>query len=98
MEVRLTMSMLDEVVRRVRKQIRAADRSIKIDESSTLDDLGLSSLQVADVVFSLEEDFELEFDSERAARIKTLGDLVALVDESLGDRAPEALAKLQTAV
>jgi acyl carrier protein len=79
------MSSFDEVVGRVRKQSRV-DRSVKIDETSTLDELGLSSLQVADIMFSLVEDLDIEIDEERAAQVKTLGELVALVDEALGQK------------
>ena len=81
------MSMLDEVVRRVRKEMRV-DKTTRVDENSTLDQLGLSSLQVADLVFTLEDDFELELDEERAAQVKTLGELVALVEESRERKAP----------
>lgn len=84
------MNIFDEVVRRVRKELRGGDASqVKIDASSTLEDLGLSSLQVAEIVFGLEEDLNLELDEERAANIKTLGELVQLANESLGHELPE---------
>jgi acyl carrier protein len=87
------MTVLDEVVRRVRKESRV-DAS-KIDEASTLDELGLSSLQVADIIFSLVDDFNVEIDEERAAQVNTLGELVAILDRALGHRAAATLADAQ---
>jgi len=80
------MNFFDEVVRRIRKEMRVdgSAEQVRIDESTTLEDLGLSSLQIADIVFGLEEDFNFEFDEERAASAKTLGELVALANEMLG--------------
>ena len=76
------MSTFDEVVARVRKQSRVG-RSVKIDKTTTLEELGLSSLQVADLIFSLVEDLDIKIDEERAAQLRTLGEFVALLDEAL---------------
>ena len=86
-------TIFDELARRVRKEMRV-DQSVRVTEASTLEDLGLASLQVADIIFSIEEDFGIQFDEQRAAEIKTFGQLVALVEESLGDRAPSVLQKV----
>jgi acyl carrier protein len=89
------MSTFDEVVARVRKQSRVG-RSVKIDETTTLEELGLSSLQVADLIFSLVEDLDIKIDEERAAQLRTLGEFVALLDEALArkekDRAGKEMA------
>jgi len=76
------MSTFDEVVARVRKQSRVGS-SVKIGETTTLDELGLSSLQIADLIFSLSEDLEIEIDEERASQLRTLGEFAALLDEAL---------------
>ena len=73
---------IEEVVRLVRREMRGAvNDGVKIDENSRLDDLGLSSLQVAEIVFTLEERYKVEFDPARAADARTLGDLIALGNE-----------------
>jgi acyl carrier protein len=75
---------IDEVIALIQRQMRGglpAGRSI--DESTKLQDLGLSSLQIAEVVFTLEERHEVEFDPARAADAVTLGDLLALGNEAL---------------
>ena len=78
------MITIDEVVQLIRREMRghlAADRLI--DENTELADLGMSSLQVAEVVFTLEEQHETEFDPARAADAVTLGDLVRLGNDAL---------------
>ncbi len=78
------MITVDEVAALVRREMRGKlpDGTI-IDENTSMDDLGLSSLQVAEIVFTLEEEHEVEFDPARAADAKTLGDLVALGNEAV---------------
>jgi acyl carrier protein len=48
-----------------------------------LDDLGLSSLQISDIVFSLEERLGTEFDAANAAEVKTIGQLVQLANQTV---------------
>jgi acyl carrier protein len=75
------MITVEEVVRRVRRELRgrtAGDRVLR--EDTALQDLGLSSLQVAEIVFGLEEDYGVKIDEARAADARTLGDLFALVN------------------
>jgi acyl carrier protein len=48
-----------------------------------LEDLALSSLQLADVVFMLEEDNAIELDVARVADAVTLGDLTAVANDAL---------------
>ena len=77
------MITVDEVAALIRREMRGKlPEGTIIDESTSMDDLGLSSLQVAEIVFTLEEDHEIEFDPARAADAKTLGDLVALGNEA----------------
>lgn len=64
----------------IRKKLgrRAAD--ITLDENMAFDSVGLSSLQIADIVYTIEDDAEIELDPSRAADVKTIGDLVRLVE------------------
>lgn len=67
----------------VRRELRGKSAGVTLDESTRLEDLGLSSLQVAEIVFSLEEEYDIEFDAAKAADAWTLGALVALANEAL---------------
>ncbi|MGW5556939.1 acyl carrier protein [Micromonospora sp. NPDC003944] len=53
-----------------------------LDANSSLRDIGLSSLQTADIVFTIEDRLEIEFDAGRAADIATIGDLVELANST----------------
>jgi acyl carrier protein len=75
---------LEELVGLVRRELRGkAAGDIVLDENTELQQLGLSSLQIAEIVFKLEDEHEVEFDPARAAEAKTLGDVLALGNEAI---------------
>jgi acyl carrier protein len=81
------MVTLDEVVALARREMRGrARRDAVLDASCALTDIGLSSLQIAEVIFSLEEAHEASFADHLAANAKTLGDLVALANDAIAER------------
>ena len=45
------------------------------------DDLGADSLDVVDLVMSLEEEFDIEIPDEAVENIKTVGDIVKYIEE-----------------
>ena len=46
------------------------------------DDLGADSLDVVDLVMSLEEEFDMEIPDEAVANIKTVGDIVKYIEDN----------------
>ena len=79
------MITVDDVAVRVRRELRGKlPADTVIDTDTRLDELGMSSLQVSEVIFSLEEDHGFEFDTARAADLTTVGEVVALANESIG--------------
>lgn len=50
--------------------------------SSIQDDLGADSLDVVDLVMSLEEEFDMEIPDEAVANIKTVGDIVKYIEDN----------------
>ncbi len=50
-------------------------------ESSIMEDLGADSLDLVDLLMSLEDQFNLEVPDEDVEKIKTVGDLVRYVEE-----------------
>ncbi len=79
------MITIEQVADAIRNELRGKlPAGITLDENTRLKDLALSSLQTAEVVFTLEEDNGIEFDTARAADVKTLGDLVELANEAAG--------------
>lgn len=49
-------------------------------ESSIADDLGADSLDVVDMVMSLEEEFDVEIPDEDIESMKTVGDIVKFIE------------------
>lgn len=49
-------------------------------ESSIVDDLGADSLDVVDLVMSLEEEFDVEIPDEEIENVKTVGDMVRFIE------------------
>ena len=50
--------------------------------SNIQDDLGAHSLDVVDLVMSLEEEFDMEIPDEAVANIKTVGDIVKYIEDN----------------
>ena len=50
-------------------------------EASITDDLGADSLDVVDLVMSLEEEFDIEIPDEEVENIKTVGDIVKYIED-----------------
>lgn len=49
-------------------------------EASITEDLGADSLDVVDLVMSIEESFDLEIPDEEVENIKTVGDIVKFIE------------------
>ena len=49
-------------------------------EASIIDDLGADSLDVVDLVMSLEDEFDCEIPDEEIENIKTVGDIVHYIE------------------
>ncbi|MBC8546194.1 acyl carrier protein [Clostridiaceae bacterium NSJ-31] len=52
-------------------------------EASIIDDLGADSLDVVDLVMSLEEEFDVEIPDEEVENIKTVGDIVKYIEDQI---------------
>lgn len=52
-------------------------------ESNIVDDFGADSLDLVDFVMSLEDEFDKEIPDEDIENIKTVGDIVSYIENSL---------------
>ena len=50
-------------------------------KASFIDDLGADSLDIVELVMSLEEEFDIEIPDDDAEKIQTIGDAIAYVKE-----------------
>lgn len=67
------------------RKITAEQLDIDVDEitadTSFIDDLEADSLDIVELMMSLEEEFDLEISEEDAEKIVTVGDAVAYIAE-----------------
>ena len=52
-------------------------------EASITEDLGAASLDVVDLVMSIEESFDVEIPDEEVENIKTVGDIVKYIENKV---------------
>lgn len=70
----------DTVKTLLAEQLDANEDDITLD-TSIIDDLSADSLDVVDLIMSLEEEFDLEVPDEDIETIKTVGDLVKYIED-----------------
>jgi acyl carrier protein len=54
-------------------------------EASIIDDLGADSLDVVDLISSVEDEFDVEIPDEKVEGIKTVGDIVAYIESTASE-------------
>lgn len=59
-----------------------ADEDAVTMEASIADDLGADSLDLADIVMSIEEEFDIEVPDDQLVNIKTVGDVVKYIEDN----------------
>ena len=64
-------------------QLDVDEDSVTLD-SALSDDLGADSLDVVDMVMSLEEEFDMEIPDEEIETMKTVGDIVKYIESKNG--------------
>lgn len=72
--------MIFEKVRAILVEQLDVDEDAVTLESSIIDDLGADSLDVVDMVMSLEEEFDIEIPDEDIEGMKTVGDIVKFIE------------------
>ena len=67
------------------EQLDAEAETITL-ESSLVDDLGADSLDVVDLVMTLEDEFDMEIPDEDIENVRTVGDIVKYLEEHTASR------------
>lgn len=75
--------MIFDKVRDILAEQLDIDKDLITLESSIVDDLGADSLDIVDLVMSLEDEFDTEIPDETVENIKTVGDIVHYIEENL---------------
>lgn len=63
-------------------QLGVDEDKVKMD-ASIVDDLGADSLDVVDLIMSLEEEFDVEIPDEDVEGMKTVGDVVKYIEAKI---------------
>ena len=71
------MSVKDEVLQGLQDKLALSS----IDENSRLQDLGIDSLDVVEYLLEIEERYGVEFPPEEMADLKTINDLILLIEK-----------------
>ncbi|MFW5780121.1 MAG: acyl carrier protein [Bacillota bacterium] len=73
------MVVMDKVKSLIAKQLGISESDIT-EESSLVNDLGADSLDIVQMLISLEKEFEIVFGDDEIKSIKTVGDAVKFID------------------
>ena len=73
---------LEKVKMILSNQFDVEEDSITL-ETNIADDLGADSLDVVDMLMSLEDEFDVEIPDEEIEKIRTVGELVAYIEENM---------------
>ena len=71
----------DKVKELIAEQLNVDADTVTVT-SNIQDDLGADSMDVVDLVMSLEEEFDMEIPDEAVANIKTVGDIVKYIEDN----------------
>ena len=72
--------MIFENVRKILVEQLDVDEDAVTMESVVIDDLGADSLDIVDMVMSLEEEFDIEIPDEEIENMKSVGDIVHFIE------------------
>ncbi len=70
---------VDEKVKNIIVEQLGVDNETVTPEASFIDDLGADSLDIVELVMTMEEEFDLEIPDEDAEKIKTVNDVVSYI-------------------
>jgi acyl carrier protein len=73
------MSVQDKVKKIIAEKL-GVDPSDVVPEASFIDDLGADSLDLVELIMSMEEAFEIEISDEDAERLKTVQDAIDYIN------------------
>lgn len=73
------MALVDKIKELIAKQLNKPIDEIT-EEKEVVKDLGADSLDVVEMLMSLEEEFNITVPEEDAVNIKTVGDIIKLIE------------------
>ncbi len=74
---------IEEKVKNIIVEQLGVDTESVTPEASFIDDLGADSLDIVELVMTMEEEFDLEIPDEDAEKIKTVADVVNYIKSNV---------------
>ena len=79
-------SKIFEKVRKIMVEHLSVDEESVTKDATFVDDLSADSLDIVEIVMSLEEEFNIEIPDDEAERIVTVGDVVDYIKEKINNK------------
>lgn len=76
---------MDEIVAKLNEIVGKKLKGKTVDLNTDLSTLGFDSLDKAEIIINIEDQFEIEFSEDEMLSVKTLADLVKMIDEKTND-------------
>lgn len=76
------MKTIENVIKILSEKLGIDESEIN-GESNLLDDLGMDSLDMVEVIMAMEKEFEINMSDEELVGIKTVNDLVKKIEEKV---------------
>ena len=70
-----------ETVRKVLAEQLEVDESIITPETDIIDDLGADSLDLVELVMSLEEHYDIVLTDDKTANVRTVGQVIKMLEQ-----------------
>lgn len=74
------MAKVNNVLEKFKKKLNIE----AVDESKTLKDYGLDSLDMVELILELEDEYKIKFTDEEMTSLQTIGDLISAVHKKCG--------------
>ncbi len=74
---------IEEIMSEIKKSFANRLNVKSVDESKSLKDLGLDSLDVVEMCLTLEDRYGIQFETEELSSIKTVSDLYSSIESKL---------------
>ena len=71
-----------ETIKKMLSENYQIDPDTVTAETDLRNDLGINSIELADLVFACEEEFGVEFKDEDFNKIATVGDVISFIEEN----------------
>ncbi|MBQ2904029.1 MAG: acyl carrier protein [Clostridia bacterium] len=75
--------MVFEKIKKIISEQLEVDQSIISEGSSITGELGADSLDLVDLAMSIEDEFDIELSDDALEKIKSVGDLVAYIEDRI---------------